>query len=130
MTGQVIILANDYRRMQAKRLIDFAPHGAVVEVKQAKRSNAQNDLMWVLIGQIARAKPDGRVLSPDAWKALFMAAAGFQCTFEPSLDGKGIVPLGFKSSRLNKAEFGELIECIYAFAAEKQIPLDDEGKAA
>jgi len=126
MTGQVVILSSDWRRMQAKRLIDAAPANAVVEVKEAKRSSDQNALMWSLISEIARAKPGGRVLSPDAWKALFMNAAGFSCTFEPSLDGKGVVPLGFKSSRLNKAEFSDLIEAIHAFAAEHGIPLGDE----
>jgi hypothetical protein len=126
MTGQVTILSSDYRRMQAKRLIDLAPQNAVVEVREAKRTNDQNALMWSLISQIARAKPQGRVLSPDAWKALFMASAGFQCTFEPSLDGKGVVPLGFKSSRLNKAEFSDIIESIYSFAAGHGISLDDE----
>lgn len=126
MTGQVCILSSDYRRIQAKRLIDLAPHGAIVEIKEAKRTNDQNALAWALISQIARAKPQGRVLSPDAWKSLFMSAAGFQCTFEPSLDGRGVVPLGFKSSRLNKAEFSDLIEAIHAYAAEQGIVLDDE----
>jgi hypothetical protein len=126
MTGQVVILTSPTQRMLAKSLIDRAPQAAVVEIKEAKRSNDQNALLWALISQVARAKPQGRVLSPDAWKALFMASAGFQCTFEPSLDGKGVVPLGFKSSRLNKAEFSDLIEAIHAYAAEQGIALDDE----
>ena len=126
MTGQTVILSSDYRRIQAKRLIDLAPQGAVVEVREAKRTTDQNSLAWALISQIARAKPQGRVLSPDAWKSLFMASAGFQCTFEPSLDGRGVVPLGFKSSRLNKAEFSDLIEAIHQYAAEQGIVLDDE----
>jgi hypothetical protein len=130
MTGQVVILSSGYRRMQAKQLIDRAPDGAVVEVREAKRSNDQNALFWSLVSQIARAKPDGRVLSPDAWKSLFMAAAGFQCTFEPSLDGKGVVPMGYKSSRLTKAEFSELIECVNAYAAEHGIPLGDEPESS
>jgi hypothetical protein len=130
MTGQVVILSSGYRRMQAKQLIDRAPDGAVVEVREAKRTNAQNDLMWSLIGQIARAKPQGRTLSPDAWKSLFMSEAGFQCQFEPSLDGKGVVPLGFKSSRLRIAEFSDVIEAIYSYAAEHGIPLGDEPESS
>lgn len=59
-----------------------------------------------------------------------MASAGFNCTFEPSLDGKGVVPLGFKSSRLNKAEFSDLIEAIFSFCAEHGVVLTDEVKAA
>jgi hypothetical protein len=59
-----------------------------------------------------------------------MHSAGFSCTFEPTLDGKGVVPLGFKSSRLRKAEFSDLIEAIFSFAAEKGIALTDELSTA
>lgn len=128
--GQTIILAGPYQRAIAKRLIDAAPLYAVVNVREAKRTNDQNALMWALLSQISRAKPEGRVLPPEVWKALFMHEAGFQCTFEPSLDGKGVVPLGFKSSRLSKAEFSDLIEAIHAYAAEHGIPLNDEPERA
>jgi hypothetical protein len=129
-SGQTLILASTHQRQIAHRLIDLAPDRAVVTIKQAARTNDQNALMHVLISEVARAKPGGRVLSPDAWKALFMHEAGFKCTFEPSLDGTGVVPLGFKSSRLNKAEFSDLIESIFAFAAEHDIILTDERAAA
>lgn len=128
--GQTIILNGDYKRAQAKRLIDQAPHGAILNIKEAKRTQDQNALMWSLLSQISRAKPDGRVLDTDTWKALFMHSAGFTCTFEPTLDGQGVVPLGFKSSRLRKAEFSDLIEAIFSFAAEKGIPLSDEIQTA
>ena len=128
--GQTIILNGDYKRAQAKRLIDQAPHGAILNIKEAKRTQDQNALMWSLLSQISRAKPDGRVLDTDTWKALFMHSAGFSCTFEPTLDGKGVVPLGFKSSRLRKAEFSDLIEAIFSFAAEKGIALTDEISSA
>lgn len=124
--GQTIILTSDYRRMEAHRLIEKVPAGAVLNIRPARRTNDQNALMWALLSQISRAKPDGRCLSPEVWKCLFMNAAGFTCTFEPSLDGSGVIPLGFKSSRLNKAEFSDLIEAIHAFAAEKGIALSDE----
>lgn len=130
MTGQTIILNSDFKRMQAHRLIEQAPTGAILNIKEAKRTQDQNALMWSLLSQISRAKPDGRVLDTDTWKALFMHSAGFSCTFEPTLDGKGVVPLGFKSSRLRKAEFSDLIEAIFSFAAEKGIPLTDEITAA
>ncbi len=116
--GQTVRLVGDTQRAFAKRLIDAAPTGAVVNIQEAARTDDQNAKMWAMLSDIARAKPDGRVLSTETWKALFMHEAGFQCTFEPSLDGKGVVPLGFKSSRLRKAEFSDLIECIYAFGAE------------
>lgn len=132
MNGQTIILSHPVARANAHRLIDSAPDRAVLNIREASRTNDQNAKLWAMLSDIARAKPDGRVLSTENWKALFMNAAGFACTFEPSLDGKGVVPLGFKSSRLNKAEFSDLIEAIYAFGAEHGVEWTDpaERKAA
>lgn len=133
--GQTIILRGASQRDFAKHLIDRAPADAVVNIQAARRTNDQNAKMHAMLSDIARAKPQGRVLTTDVWKALFMAEAGFRCHFEPTLDGKGVVPLGFKSSRLNKAEFSDLIECIYAFGAEHDVawsepmPADDRRTA-
>ena len=130
--GQTLILANAHVRRRAHELIEVAPDCAVVNIRAASRTNDQNAKLWAMLSDIARAKPQGRVLSTETWKALFMNAAGFSCTFEPTLDGRGVVPLGFKSSRLTKAEFSDLIECIYAYGAEHGIEWTDpvERKAA
>jgi len=116
--GQTVILAGDVQRHLAKRLIDAAPAGAVVNIAEAARTLDQNAKMHAMLSDVARAKPCGRVLSTEAWKALFMHEAGFKCSFEPTLDGQGVVPLGFKSSRLRKAEFSDLIEAIYAYGGQ------------
>jgi len=118
MNGQTVILRGDSQRDFAKALINRAPDDSVVNIQAARRTNDQNAKMHAMLSDIARAKPQGRVLTTDVWKALFMAEAGFRCHFEPSLDGTGVVPLGFKSSKLRKAEFSDLIECIGAFGAE------------
>lgn len=130
--GQTLILSNPVVRARAKQLIEMAPHAAVLNIKAAARTSDQNAKMWAMLSDIARAKPDGRVLTTEVWKALFMNAAGFTCEFEPTLDGRGVIPLGFKSSRLNKAEFSDLIEAIHCFAAEHGIEFTDpiERKAA
>lgn len=129
MTGQTFRLTSPAVRERVSSIAQRAPNGVVVEFREPTRTSGQNAKLWALLTDIARAKPQGRVMSVDAWKALFMHAAGFQCTFEPSLDGKGVVPLGFKSSRLNKAEFSDLIEIIHAFAAEHGVPLSDDASA-
>ena len=130
--GQTLILANSDVRRRAHQLIEIAPDRAVVNIRAANRTNDQNAKLWAMLSDIARAKPQGRVLTTETWKALFMNAAGFSCSFEPTLDGRGVVPLGFKSSRLTKAEFSDLIECIYAFGAEHSVEWTDpvERKAA
>jgi hypothetical protein len=129
MTGQTVILSNRAVRQRAHALIDAAPEGAVVNIRAATRTSEQNDKMWALLSDVSRAKPEGRVLPPEIWKCIFMASVGHQCRFEPSLDGKGVVPIGFKSSRLNKAEFSDLIECILAYGAEHDVAWSDPAMA-
>ncbi len=121
MTGQTIILATRAHRQRAHALVDAAPERAVVNIRAETRTNEQNAKLWAMLSDVSRAKPEGRVLPPEVWKCVFMAAVGHQCRFEPSLDGKGVVPIGFKSSRLNKGEMGDLIEAIYAFGAEHDV---------
>lgn len=117
-SGQTVRLIGASQKAFAHRLIDAAPDGAILNVREATRSGEQNALMWALLSDIARAKPQGRVLSTDIWKGLFMAACGHQVRFEPTLDMDGVVPMGFRSSRLTKAEMTELIECILQYGAE------------
>lgn len=117
---QTIIL-RQHNRQAAHRLIDAAPDGYVCKIGEPKRTNEQNDKMWAMIGDVSRAKPEGRNYPPEVWKSLFMAEAGFKPRFEPSLGGDGIVPIGYKSSRLRKNEFSDLIECIYAYGSQHNV---------
>lgn len=118
MIGQTIRLVGPEQRRLAHDLIDKAPDRAIVNIRPETRSNDQNAKMWAMLSDVARAKPEGREYTTEIWKALFMAEAGFKPHFEPSLDGKGVVPIGYKSSRLAKAEFADVIEAIYAYGAE------------
>jgi hypothetical protein len=121
MIGQSIRLVSRLNRERAKRLIDQAPDRALVNIRPETRSNEQNNLLWELLSQIARAKPDGREMTADQWKSVFMDAAGFKPTFVPNLDGDGFLCLGYKSSRLTKAEFSDLIECINEYGARHNV---------
>jgi hypothetical protein len=114
---QTVILRGWNSGVQAKRLIDAAPPGSVVKIEPPKRTEDQNAKLWAMLSDVSRAKPEGRDYPPEIWKSLFMAAAGFTPRFEPSLDGKGVVPIGYKSSRLSKAEFSDLIETIQEYGA-------------
>jgi len=128
--GQTVILYGPRARSEAVRVIDAAPTGSVVHVKPPKRSLDQNAKWHAMISDIARAKPDGRVHDVRIWKALLMADAGFQPIFERSLDGNSIVHVGFKSSRLNKSDFSDLIESTLAYGARHQVVWSDESRKA
>jgi hypothetical protein len=128
VTGHTIILGTERAAKEAVRVILAAPNGSVLKVSAPKRSNEQNDKFWAMVGDISRAKPEGRELPPDVWKALLMAEAGFKPRFEMSLDGQGVIPVGYKSSRLTKAEFSDLIEAAYAYGAQHGIQWSDEAR--
>jgi len=127
MAGHTIILHSPRARFDAKALIDRAPPNAVVNVQEQRRTSDQNALMWTLLGYISRAKPQGRNYPPEIWKSLFMASCGHQVRWEPSLDGNGVVGVGYRSSRLRKSEMIDLIECIQAYAAEHGVELREEA---
>jgi hypothetical protein len=124
--SQTVILSGPYQKSVAKRLIDSAPVDAVVTIKPANRSTDQNKLMWALLSEISRAKPMGRCHTPETWKELLMHACGWAVQFEMGLNGQPF-PVGFRSSRLSKAQMTDFIEYIYAFAAEHEITLHDEA---
>jgi len=125
MNGQTIILAGDTQRHMAKRLIDRAPARAVVNIREASRTSDQNSKLWAMLSDLARAKPQGRVLRTEAWKCIFMDALGHKPTWEPGLEG-GVVNVGYKSSRLTVAEMSDMIERIYAYGAEHEVIWTDE----
>lgn len=110
-----VIIRGDVQRALAKRLIDAAPVDAVVTVKEGTRSPSQNSLMWAMLSDIARAKPEGRSWSPEIWKAGFMAALGHEIIWQPGIEGAPAFPAGFRTSRLSKARMGDLITFIAAY---------------
>lgn len=120
-----VTLDNRYRREQAHKLIDAAPVGAVVTVSPPKRSNDQNSLMWTLLSLISAAKPEGRQWPPETWKCAFMHSLGHQVLFAEGLNGSGPFPLGFRSSRLTRAQMSDLIEAIHEYAARHGVQLGE-----
>lgn len=120
-----VILDSHYRRAQAHKLIDAAPVGAVMTVAPPKRTNDQNALLWQLLSLISAAKPEGRAWPPETWKCAFMHFLGHQVRFAEGLDGSGPFPLGFRSSRLSKAQMADLIECIHEYAARHGVQLGE-----
>ena len=126
--GHTLILGRN--REAAHRVIDVAPPGSVVNIKPPRRTVSQNDRLWAMLSDISRAKPEGRSLTPDVWKAVFMHALDHAQRFEMALDGKGMVPVGFRSSRLSKEQMSDLIEFISDFGARHGVWDAEEGQAA
>ncbi|WP_374290140.1 recombination protein NinB [Paenirhodobacter enshiensis] len=120
--AQTIILVGRSQRDLAKGLIDRAPDDAVVTVKEGTRNLDQNALMWALLSDISRAKPEGRQWVPETWKAAFMHSLGHQVKFAEGLDGSGPFPVGFRTSRLSKRQMADLITVILEYGDRHGVP--------
>jgi hypothetical protein len=127
--AQTVILHGPSQRSFAKSLIDKAPGGAVLTIREATRSIEQNSKLWAMLSDISRAKPDGRMHTPEVWKCLAMHACGHAVQFELGLNGQPF-PTGYRSSRLTKSEMGDLIEFLYQYGAEKGVVWTEPERAA
>ena len=125
---QTLVIDSNYRRELAHKLVAAAPVGAVMTISPAKRTTDQNSRFWAMLSDISRAKPDGRMHTPETWKALFLHAMGHASRFEMGLNGEPF-PVGFRSSQLSKAQMSDLMEFMSAWAAEKGIIFSHEVAA-
>lgn len=112
---QTIIIRGPAQRALACSIIARAPESAVVKISGPARTLDQNAKLWAMLSDISRAKPEGRLWVPETWKAAFMHALGHEMQFQQALDGHGFFPLGFKTSRLRKAEFADLITTVQEY---------------
>jgi hypothetical protein len=99
--------------------------GWTLELRPAKRTDAQNRTLWDSLGEIAKARPrhNGVAMSAELWKCVFLQALGVEVSFVPTLDGDSMFPLGLRSSKLTKTEFAALLDLISAWAAQQGIHL-------
>ena len=126
---KVFVLAHDIARRNAVAAVQSAPPGFTVEIKEPRRTTDQNALFWSLLTELSQACPNGRQHTPDTWKLLVMHACGHACQFEMGLNGQPF-PVGFSSSKLSKQQFSDLIDWIYAYAAEAGVVLHSAERTA
>lgn len=103
----------------------IAGHRMHVEVRQEKRSDAQNDLMWSCLTDLSRAllwPVDGQMqrMSPEEWKHIMSAGLKKEQRVAQGISG-GFVILGQRTSKMSKAQMTELIDLIHAFGDERGV---------
>ena len=123
---QTVWLRGEYQRRLAHQLIDKAPQDAVVKISAAKRSDDQNNKMWAMLSDISRAAPEDRHHIPEVWKCIFMAALGHEVMFTMGLNDQPF-HVGFKTSKLTKAQMSDLIEFVYAYGAQHNVKWSEEN---
>jgi len=107
------VIANCMQAIQASR-------GMTVTIKETKRSNPQNSLYWMLVGVLAKElgnSPD------DLHRILKVRFLGVKKSF---VDGHELIE-PISTTSLNKKQFTEYIDMVYALGSQLNInlPLPD-----
>lgn len=98
--------------------------GWTVEFREPKRSDAQNERFWELLGRVSkRMTINGKRYDREAWKCIFMKAMGKEAQFLPTLDGESFFPTGFRSSQLTVGEMADLQTMIEAHCAAQGVDI-------
>lgn len=119
------VLVSPLVRSNALDAVRTAPDGYVVEIKQAKRSLAQNAFLWQCLTDVAdQVDWYGQRLSKEDWKDMFTASLR-KARVVPGLDPGSFVVMGLHTSTMSKAELGDLLTLIHAFGAEKGVVFTD-----
>ena len=113
--SQVLSATNWLASMLEKGLQSGA---IIVQLSRHKRSDEQNRHLWAILRDVANSctwpTSGGRQLSQEQWKMLFMSAYREEVgSIVMGINGEP-VNLNLGTSRLNKREFSELVEFIYA----------------
>ena len=120
MTAALFILNSPSIRQRVAALaLRGAPDGSIVEFRANKRSTAQNARLHAMLTEVARQVTwHGAKLTVTDWKRVFSAALKKELRMVPNLTGDGFVMLGERTSRMTKAELGELMDLIEAWGAQ------------
>ncbi len=94
--------------------INRLPVGYEVNLREPTRNLDQNAKMWPMLSDIASHAPEGRKWSTEVWKCAFMQSLGHEVKWVQGLNGDPL-PVGYKTSRLRKAQMADLITVMYEF---------------
>ena len=111
-------------------------HRLVLEVRLETRSLKENALLHALLSHIAnQLEWAGKKRDVETWKRLITAAwcraRNEQVELLPAIDGHGVDIVFRRTSQLTRGECAELIEFLYAWAAEAgvQFPAPEENQS-
>lgn len=93
----------------------------VLELREEKRSDAQNRRLWAMLTDISQqVEWYGKRLSPTDWKHVFSSSLK-KLEVVPNLDGTGFVALGMSTSQMTKAEMSDMQTLMEVFGAERDV---------
>lgn len=100
--------------------------GAVVmTLGREARSLPQNSRLWPMLEDISKhVEWYGKKYTKEEWKDI-ITGSFHKCEFVPNIEGSGFVVVGMSTSAMDKQTFTALIEFIFAFGDDKQVPWSD-----
>lgn len=103
----------------------IAGHRLTVEIRQAKRSDAQNRLLWSRLGDLSRQVEfcvNGAMvkLTAEECKDILTAGLKGQIRMAVGIDG-GMVLLGTRTSKMTKGEMTQLLDLCLHFGDSKAV---------
>lgn len=101
----------------------------LIELKHESRTAAQNRLLWAIlndfVAQLDFPRGTNEKRSKEQWKTIFMSAY-VNDTSQNVIGISGeLVNLSLRTSQLNKTQFSELVEFIWAQGAEWGVKWSD-----
>lgn len=130
MTRRFFTLVTAEAKANCLRALSEAPEGTRVQFDGPKRSHEQNSLLWSRLGAISKqVEWYGRYLTSEDWKDVLSASLR-KARVVPGIDEGTFVPLGMRTSQMNKEEFADLLELAAAFGAERGVKFPEDSPKA
>ena len=96
--------------------------------RKSRRSNPANALYWVLLHQVAeKVKPGQMTYSADQWHQYFKSR--FLGCDDVKLPNGKVLVMPRSSADLDVADFGDYMDKVQAWAAERDVYLDSLEQA-
>lgn len=127
-----VTLSSENQKTHAKRLIDEAPAGYTVDIKEPSRTRDQENKFHAMVDDIARqVEWHGEWYNKDQWKIILTAGLQRQQVV-PGIGG-GFVAIGRSTSSMGVSEYADLIAFTDQFGTEAGVrwsePEQDRGAA-
>ena len=101
----------------------------VLTLGRETRANAQNAKLWAMLDDVAtQVVYCGKLRSREAWKDICTVAWKEETELVMSLDNTKLIAVGLSTSTLNKKDFAELIEVIYATGANFSVVWSEKAE--
>ena len=104
-----------------------------LEIKDAGRSNEQNEKYHAIIGDIAKqAQHMGAKWDAETWKRLlvdkYCREIGLNSQIMANLDNDGLVQLGFQTRKFTKEQASDFVAFLICWCDQNGIELNDDSK--